>query len=270
MNEIKTKLFTIGKFAALHNINKKTLMWYDEINLFKPAYVKENGYRYYTYQQSATLETILMLRELNVSTNEIKEFMNHKSETALRQLLTDKIEEIDQNIKHMKNIQEAMIKQRNDLDELLDIDLSSISIVEKDEQPLLLLKTPQDISVETEVELLLKESQKHQNNRLYNMKYGSILSVKNIYKHHFDAYEALSLSVHSSYQSNHTRPKGKYIRAYVKGNWNQLPKKYIEILEYASTHHLQLYGYAYETGINENTINSLDDYITMIEIPIHE
>ena len=29
----KAALFTIGQFAALHEINKKTLMWYDEIGL---------------------------------------------------------------------------------------------------------------------------------------------------------------------------------------------------------------------------------------------
>ena len=32
MNE-NGKLLTIGQFAALHGINKKTLMWYDEIGL---------------------------------------------------------------------------------------------------------------------------------------------------------------------------------------------------------------------------------------------
>ena len=37
MSEGKNTLFTIGQFAALHGINKKTLMWYDEIGLFKPA-----------------------------------------------------------------------------------------------------------------------------------------------------------------------------------------------------------------------------------------
>ena len=42
----KPKLFTIGQFAALHGINKKTLMWYDEIGLFKPAFIhEENGYQ---------------------------------------------------------------------------------------------------------------------------------------------------------------------------------------------------------------------------------
>ena len=46
----KPKLFTIGQFAALHGINKKTLMWYDEIGLFKPAFIhEENGYRLYSY-----------------------------------------------------------------------------------------------------------------------------------------------------------------------------------------------------------------------------
>ena len=61
------KLFTIGQFSAIHGVTKKTLMWYDEIGLLKPAVIGENGYRYYTYLQSPTLEIILMLRELNVS-----------------------------------------------------------------------------------------------------------------------------------------------------------------------------------------------------------
>ena len=56
----KPKLFTIGQFAALHGINKKTLMWYDEIGLFKPAFIhEENGYRLYSYYQSTELEVIL-------------------------------------------------------------------------------------------------------------------------------------------------------------------------------------------------------------------
>ena len=59
------KLFTIGQFSAIHGVTKKTLMWYDEIGLLKPAVIGENGYRYYTYFQSPTLEIILMLRELN-------------------------------------------------------------------------------------------------------------------------------------------------------------------------------------------------------------
>lgn len=61
----KERLFSIGQFAAQHQINKKTLMWYDEIGLFKPAKAEYNGYRYYTYYQSAELKTErLILREM--------------------------------------------------------------------------------------------------------------------------------------------------------------------------------------------------------------
>lgn len=45
--------FTIGQFAAIHGIHKKTLMWYDQVGLLSPAFVGENGYRYYSYRQSA-------------------------------------------------------------------------------------------------------------------------------------------------------------------------------------------------------------------------
>lgn len=64
MNIYEGPVFTIGQFAAMHGINKKTLMWYDEIGLLKPAFVRANGYRCYTYKQSGMLETILMLRAL--------------------------------------------------------------------------------------------------------------------------------------------------------------------------------------------------------------
>ena len=77
--EEKSKLLTIGQFAALHGINKKTLMWYDEIGLFSPVVVNsENGYRYYNYYQSSILETILLLRELDVSIAEIQAFMQNR------------------------------------------------------------------------------------------------------------------------------------------------------------------------------------------------
>ena len=78
--EKKSKLLTIGQFAALHGINKKTLMWYDEIGLFKPAAINPaNGYRCYNYLQSPILETILLLRELDVSISEIQNFIKNRS-----------------------------------------------------------------------------------------------------------------------------------------------------------------------------------------------
>lgn len=45
------KTFLTGEFAALFEVKKDTLLYYDKIDLFKPAGVQENGYRYYTFEQ---------------------------------------------------------------------------------------------------------------------------------------------------------------------------------------------------------------------------
>ena len=133
MNE-KEKLLTIGQFAAMHGINKKTLMWYDEIGLFKPAAINpQNGYRCYNYHQSPILETILLLRELDVSIAEIQYFMKNRSALNLKCLLDEKIADLDRNIIHLQAIRKTLYNHHQNMVTLLTMDLSEISIVEKEE-----------------------------------------------------------------------------------------------------------------------------------------
>ena len=51
MKENNTKYFSTGEFAKLCKVHKKTLFHYDEIGLFKPEKVMDNGYRYYSIYQ---------------------------------------------------------------------------------------------------------------------------------------------------------------------------------------------------------------------------
>ena len=108
----KSHFLTIGQFAAMHGINKKTLMWYDEIGLFRPSEVNpENGYRYYNYHQSPVLETILLLRELDVSIKEIQEFIKNRSAASLKCLLEEKITGLDTQINHLQAIRTSLLSQ---------------------------------------------------------------------------------------------------------------------------------------------------------------
>ena len=45
---MKETYLRTAAFAALAGVNKKTLHYYDEIGLFRPAYVNEKGYRFYS------------------------------------------------------------------------------------------------------------------------------------------------------------------------------------------------------------------------------
>ena len=266
----KAALFTIGQFAALHEINKKTLMWYDEIGLLKPACIKENGYRYYSYQQSAALETILMLRELNVSLDEIKQFMENRTIDNFASLLQEKITELNQTISHLRSIQKILINQQQDMDMLRSLDIAEISLVEKQSRYLVAVDMAENLSFEQEIERVIAETKKHQLRRLHDASYGAMLPVEHLYQGKFSEYSAIYIEMPFpvSKRGLHLQPAGTYLRAFCKGNWENLPERYKEILAYAKKQGTTLCGYAYETGINELVIDSIDDYITQIEIPI--
>lgn len=71
-------MFSIGELAGYQNISKQTLIFYDKIGLFQPAYVDPNNkYRYYTAQQIDYLDTILIMKELGFSLSEIQEHMKN-------------------------------------------------------------------------------------------------------------------------------------------------------------------------------------------------
>lgn len=263
-------LFTIGQFANLHEINKKTLMWYDEIGLLKPACVKENGYRYYSYQQSATLETILMLRELNVSLDNIKLFMEHRTIDSFDYLLKEKITELGQTIDHLKSMHKVLSDHRRKIEMLRSLDISTISLVQKQSCYLVSVDVSTSASLEKEIGKVIAETKKYQLHRLHDATYGSMIPVKNLLQGKFDEYTALYIEMPYpiSKKGLHLQPAGTYLRAFCKGSWDKIPDKYKEILAYVDKQGLSLYGCAYETGINELVIDSIDEYITQIEIPV--
>lgn len=264
-------LFTIGQFAKLHEINKKTLMWYDQTGILKPAVIKENGYRYYSYQQSGLLETILMLRELNVSLKEIQSFLKDRSAEALEQLLCEKVEEVDRNIRRLKEIRKVLNEKRKDMAAIRNLDISSFSIVEKpQERYLVTVSTSAETAVEKEIRMIIEETKKHHLHRLHDASYGSMIPVEKLYSGDFSDYYALYIDLPFAPRRHgvHMQPKGTYLRAFCKGDWSRIPQRYEEILDYAGRRGLVLSGFAYEKGINELVIDSEEDYITQIEIPI--
>ncbi len=267
----KDKLLTIGQFAAMHGINKKTLMWYDEIGLFAPACVNpENGYRCYNYHQSPILETILLLRELDVSTGEIKEFLNNRSAKSLALLFDEKIAELGQKLAHLSAVQKTLCNYRQNMETLLRMDLSEITIVEKEERCLVTVDIDRQVSFEKEVELITAETAKYQLGRLHDASYGSMIPVASLQKGDFGGYSKLFIEIPLLAQKDglHIQPAGKYLRAFHKGDWENLPERYGEILRYAKGQGIGLRGFSYEKGINEIVAGRMEDYIVQIEIPV--
>lgn len=64
--------WSIQQVARLSGVTARTLRYYDEIGLLRPARVGANGYRYYEREQLLRLQQILLLRELGLDLTTIR------------------------------------------------------------------------------------------------------------------------------------------------------------------------------------------------------
>ena len=104
-------MFFIGEFSKLAKTSIRTLRYYDEADLFKPSFVDDNGYRYYSMEDFNKLVRILEFRELGFSINEIKEIFNGSD---IKNALLNRSREIENEIsKSKKNLSliKNLIKQ---------------------------------------------------------------------------------------------------------------------------------------------------------------
>jgi DNA-binding transcriptional MerR regulator len=93
--------YTVQNLGKLAGVSTRTLRYYDEIELLKPARINSSGYRIYGQAEVDRLQQILFYRELGVSLDSIKEIITAPSfngANALREhheQLLDKRKQLD-------------------------------------------------------------------------------------------------------------------------------------------------------------------------------
>lgn len=98
--------YQIKQLAALAGVSIRTLRYYDEIGLLKPAYVGENGYRYYETAQVDRLQQICLYRTLQVPLTTIKQLLRQTPQEVVTSL----------------NAQyQQLLQERQHLDQLLQL-----------------------------------------------------------------------------------------------------------------------------------------------------
>ncbi|MGZ9817639.1 MerR family transcriptional regulator [Peribacillus simplex] len=103
---MKEKL-TISEMAKLRGMTAETLRHYDRIDLFKPQYIDPNsGYRYYSIFQYEVLGTIKELRQLGMSTDEIKDYFNERNFSKSLDILKAKHADLVSKLNELTDLEE--------------------------------------------------------------------------------------------------------------------------------------------------------------------
>lgn len=116
--------YTVKKLAKLSGVSVRTLHFYDEIGLLKPAYYGENNYRYYEEAQFLMLQQILFFRELGFQLSDIQRIISSPDFDKVatleshRKTLENKldqtqnlIETLDKTIAHLKGTEPMKLEE---------------------------------------------------------------------------------------------------------------------------------------------------------------
>ncbi|WJH34878.1 MerR family transcriptional regulator [Paenibacillus sp. CC-CFT747] len=100
--------YTVQKLGRLAGVSTRTLRYYDEIGILKPARMNSSGYRIYGGAEVDKLQQILFYRELGFPLEQIQEIVNAPSFDAAsalrehREQLLDRRKQLDQLIANVE------------------------------------------------------------------------------------------------------------------------------------------------------------------------
>jgi len=115
----KDGYYSSGEFARMAHVTLRTVRYYDKQDILKPSLVTESGARFYTDEDFARLQQILLLKYLGFSLDDIREmtigdsdyhFMLNSLNIQLR-LVRDRIEQMQLVEKAIQDTAQAIQKQ---------------------------------------------------------------------------------------------------------------------------------------------------------------
>lgn len=263
---------TIKEFSNLTSIKSQTLRYYDQIGLFSPEYRGENGYRYYTRNQLTTSYLIISLREIGISIDEIKKYIDIRTPEQLFSLFGTQREHILTEIKKLTRIIEIMQLYVDMTKDAIKYKENSINIEYKKKEPIFLspivtndpINDPINDSIisfynfatENEIDVIGYPS-------------GAIINIQS-----FESDRSL-LVKHYYFkmidEQNSYKPEGKYVVFYGRCAYGESTDFYEKLFAYIKENNLRICGDAFEEyPLNEFTTKDEKHYCVKIEVMVED
>lgn len=244
--ETTEKYLSTGDFARICGVEKHVLFHYEEIGLFRPALVLENGYRYYSYHQYDTFVVIRLLRSLGMSLHDIGAYLDQRTPERFLALLREKDRELAREIRRLEDTRRT-----------LDGMSAMVSQALGAEKGVHLERLPA-------ARLLLSENLEDSTDRgfaAYMRQYiafskevhpampefvGSMLRIGSIRREDYWNYSYLYMFTDWDDPRTRLRPEGVYLCASHTGAYERFSDTYQAMLRFADEQGIPLGRYAYE------------------------
>ncbi len=124
---MEDKKLNIHELANLYSISVRTLQYYDEIGLLTPNRL-DNGHRVYNGNEIDKLETILLLKELGMSLDEVKDYMHTNDIKYKKKLLKNHKRAYEEEMSEIKTKIKKLDFKINELDIINKIEFDKVYV----------------------------------------------------------------------------------------------------------------------------------------------
>ncbi len=263
--------FSIGEVSKYQNISKQTLIFYDKIGLFRPAYVDpDNGYRYYSASQLDYLDTILIMKKAGLSLNEIREHMQHYNTQSSLAMLRRQMDTIEEQMENLRQIQ-SRLKHRCDQIESVETgkgQTERVTVEEAREQYILTQAVEEPGSLrETSIATKKCFARAFEQELPVFFQSGVIVPLDKIRQGRCTeaAWAFLLTEKWEKTAGIRKLPAGKSVSTFHMGDYLSIGRSYQRILDYCEKNSLQIISDSYEFCINDYiTTRDEKEYITKI------
>lgn len=260
--------FTIGEISKLFDINKKTLRYYDEIDLFKPSFVnKNNRYRYYTLDQFQHLETIKYLKELGLPLDKIKYNLNNANAQEVLNSLEEQKNTINQKINELQFIKQKINNKIIQIKDSARADLLGvIREVNFDERQAVRLR--HSIKTDYDIELSLRQLIKMSQNKIF-LTYGIVgvsIARQDLIQQQYEEYKSIFVMIEEKkYDKSLIKifPKGTYVCVRFNGTHKDAPLYYEKLIGYINRQGYEISDDSLEMELTDPSLSITEEVVVM-------
>ncbi|MEK5487038.1 MerR family transcriptional regulator [Lysinibacillus sp. FSL M8-0355] len=264
-------MLTIGEFSKISHLTLKTLRYYDEIGLLKPAFVDaRNNYRYYNVPQLETALSISRLKNYLFSLEEIKFILTNWDDTELlSSKLKTKQEILTQQLTFYASLLNELKLDIHELDKKGRFMgyLNEIEIKLVDHLPYDILSQRKTINTD--------DFLKHFNELFSKIMFNNLLpSAKPLAIFHSAEYEPdnydVEMAIPLTTATNETRlfNPGLCAMATLIGSYDKLPSIHTKLHVWITEHNYKLNGAPFEVYQTDPYSTQEDNNITDVFFPI--
>lgn len=270
--------YTISEMARFFNVSSQTLRYYDKIGLYRPAVVnRENGYRYYSYEQFFTLSLIIQLKKLNFTLDDIQKYIQIKDVGYLEEILKKEQRVIEE---EMVELQKLKIKNQMLLKKIqLSRDVEEQETIElRRETERYTYRIPINFEIQNiyqYIKLMYDSYLRELPDAAAAEHREVVLQIRknNLQQKKFRIYNSIGFFIDQNDIKPgfeiHVIPEGDYVTGYHMGAYDTIHHTYEKLYAYIAEHAYSIVGDSLEFSIISIALtNQKEDFITEIQIPV--